>query len=265
MTTMFDKLKKPDICFNDVSMMIEKKVRKDKESVQHFFEESTQKKLIAEESKYLKLGGKYTLLRPDKSVNDMTDAEAIDIYEGVFKRHARSQFLKQYSKVCCPICGHFYPPTLDHVLPKTKYAQYTVTPINLVPMCTYCNGAKGQSDIGFHPYFQDFSQLDGLNFEFNFVKDTVVSVRCSKKELDDYLRVYKMNIKLAGDANNLLRDIKNGVVRLSDNLPSYQGIINLIKNQRDNDVRVKPWEIIFYNDLLENMDSFYDELVNERA
>lgn len=64
----------------------------------------------------------------------------------------------------CPLCGHNHVSTLDHVLPKTAYPAYTVTPINLVPSCMDCNVAKRTSQPAnahsnpIHPYFDD---LDG--------------------------------------------------------------------------------------------------------
>lgn len=59
----------------------------------------------------------------------------------------------------CPFCGCGYATTLDHYLPKAKYPQFSVLPLNLVPACKDCNKdklaidsttAEGQS---LHPYF----------------------------------------------------------------------------------------------------------------
>lgn len=46
----------------------------------------------------------------------------------------------------CPFCGGVGAPgNLDHYLPKQRFTQFSVLPLNLVPACRDCNmGAKGQ-------------------------------------------------------------------------------------------------------------------------
>lgn len=64
----------------------------------------------------------------------------------------------------CPSCGEEGTPnTLDHYLPKAKYPQFAVTPVNLSPMCDICQGQKGNETVDvegrrlyLHPYFDDF-------------------------------------------------------------------------------------------------------------
>ncbi|MGZ2424035.1 HNH endonuclease [Rhizobium laguerreae] len=64
----------------------------------------------------------------------------------------------------CPLCGVGTVATLDHHLPKSKYPDLSIAPLNLVPACHYCNDSKkssypktaGKQTI--HPYFDDFTQ-----------------------------------------------------------------------------------------------------------
>ncbi|PTS76546.1 hypothetical protein DBR17_14540 [Sphingomonas sp. HMWF008] len=73
-----------------------------------------------------------------------------DIYNSIFAlaKHGR-----------CPFCGHRAVMTLDHVLAKTRYPIFAVTPNNLVPCCTDCNKAKSNAicalpeDQYLHPYY----------------------------------------------------------------------------------------------------------------
>lgn len=45
----------------------------------------------------------------------------------------------------CPACGEDGTPnTLDHYLPKEAYPEFSITPINLSPMCDICQGKKVQ-------------------------------------------------------------------------------------------------------------------------
>lgn len=64
----------------------------------------------------------------------------------------------------CPACGEDGTPnTLDHYLPKDIFPEYSVTLVNLFPMCDICQGAKGVKinnhegkRLFIHPYFDDF-------------------------------------------------------------------------------------------------------------
>lgn len=59
----------------------------------------------------------------------------------------------------CPLCGVGNVAHCDHHLPKSRYPDLTVLPINLVPACHLCNDkkhAKYPATAGqqtFHPYF----------------------------------------------------------------------------------------------------------------
>ena len=61
----------------------------------------------------------------------------------------------------CPLCGIGTVNTLDHYLPKTHFPVFSVTPNNLVPVCEWCQGEKGEyypttkGDQILHPYFDD--------------------------------------------------------------------------------------------------------------
>ena len=55
------------------------------------------------------------------------------------------------------------PGTLDHYLPKTSYPHFSITPENLFPMCTTCQGEKDVTVLAkdgtrafVHPYFDHF-------------------------------------------------------------------------------------------------------------
>lgn len=68
----------------------------------------------------------------------------------------------------CPFCDHRNISTVDHILPKTHYPIFAVTPINLVGCCADCNKVKHDAiptsalDIVLHPYFDDASNRQWL-------------------------------------------------------------------------------------------------------
>ena len=62
----------------------------------------------------------------------------------------------------CPICEKSWgydDQTLDHILPKKKFPQYAITPLNLVVTCNGCNKKKNTkygnniNQGAIHPYF----------------------------------------------------------------------------------------------------------------
>lgn len=59
----------------------------------------------------------------------------------------------------CPLCGVGNVAHCDHHLPKSRYPDLSILPINLVPACHFCNDkkrAKYPITVGqqtFHPYF----------------------------------------------------------------------------------------------------------------
>lgn len=59
----------------------------------------------------------------------------------------------------CPLCGVGNVAHCDHHLPKSRYPDLSILPINLVPACHFCNDkkrAKYPATAGqqtFHPYF----------------------------------------------------------------------------------------------------------------
>lgn len=54
----------------------------------------------------------------------------------------RGNLLKRISVARCPFCGISESSTLDHYLPKEKYPEFSVFPMNLVPSCAICNTRK---------------------------------------------------------------------------------------------------------------------------
>ena len=61
----------------------------------------------------------------------------------------------------CPFCNQRLVSELDHFLPKSNYPNYSVSHINLVPICKECNHSKldkeinTQNEVFIHPYFDD--------------------------------------------------------------------------------------------------------------
>lgn len=137
--------------------------------------ELCQEELIDDEKLYIQKGEKNRLCDfPKKNVVN----SLIDIYEMKKVYTYRMVNLKQpgreyYNKLLnsvpiCPFCGVRDVATLDHYLPKSKYATTVVTPMNLVPACRDCNSNKDICDVTnekeevWHPYFDDYEDIRWL-------------------------------------------------------------------------------------------------------
>lgn len=55
----------------------------------------------------------------------------------------------------CPYCGISEPGSLDHYMNKSTYKALALCRLNLVPMCTTCNGSKSKGPYTdfFNPYY----------------------------------------------------------------------------------------------------------------
>jgi len=68
----------------------------------------------------------------------------------------------------CPLCLVGYARPLDHYLPKEHFASLAVTPINLVPICDFCNSkklayyAETAEEQPLHPYYDSFASAPWL-------------------------------------------------------------------------------------------------------
>lgn len=82
--------------------------------------------------------------------------------------------LRENKPQFCPACGEAgQPNTLDHYLPKEDYPEFSITPVNLFPMCDTCQGFKGTLTVDndgrryfIHPYFDDFAEQQLVDVEF---------------------------------------------------------------------------------------------------
>lgn len=91
---------------------------------------------------------------------------------------SKTKLLKQYLsdirelapeefKNRCPYCGINEPKTVDHILPKAIFPEYSFMPLNLIYVCSTCNSDKldnyisGKNRLFINPYIDEF-----LNIEF---------------------------------------------------------------------------------------------------
>jgi 5-methylcytosine-specific restriction endonuclease McrA len=117
--------------------------------------------------------GRLFEIKPTDNVNNIVPlAEMSALYTGTFARDgtgSRAIYDSLRNSVAmCPLCGAQQVKTLDHYLPKSTHALFTITPVNLVPACSDCNKEKtateatGEHDQAIHPYFDYLDEVRWL-------------------------------------------------------------------------------------------------------
>lgn len=140
----------------------------------------------SEEYDFLAEKGLWESFETHEIVNGILDkSEMKSLYTDKFAKKTNVKE-KYYDKIMvaangkCPICGIGQTSNLDHYLAKSLYPTYSVTPVNLIPICRDCNTVKSNSKIScninapFHPYYDDIDSFIWLKAELELITDNIV-------------------------------------------------------------------------------------------
>lgn len=129
----------------------------------------------------------------------------------------------------CPVCGLSYNSnfkiikSIEHVLPKSKYQQYILSPINLVYFCSCCNSSKSNDCDGriFHPIFSEINCDSIILVEFfmrndsNKTKDVKVTIKEDNIDLKYFV---KKLFKIQNNYKSYIAYILNDEISSLENL-----------------------------------------------
>jgi hypothetical protein len=168
----------------------------------------------------------------------------------------------------CPLCGRGTVYSLDHHLPKTKFADLTITPSNLVPACQDCNKTKTQAtptlaaEETIHPYVDDIDADIWLRARvvevapaalFYFADPPALWPQMMQRRVRNHFRVFKLRKGYASEGATLLSNIR-GYLESSVAKQGAQGIREYLLDQalscRMN--RQNSWEAASYTALGES-------------
>lgn len=131
----------------------------------------------------------------------------------------------------CPFCGIGTVNTLDHYLPKTHFPIFAVTPHNLVPACTWCQGEKMEyypktaGEQLLHPYFDNFDQEIWLSAEVIEGVPAAFRYRASppndweqedKQRVSAHMKELKLGVLFGSNAGSRLAEIRGRLSKLHD-------------------------------------------------
>lgn len=181
-------------------------------NIENFFEEL--KKYLCKQEEQYKNKAEVTMLTEIESsekysflsIKDFKDSYNY-IYSNNFEY--RKKIINRLLDNRCPLCDSVFGykmPELDHVLPKSSYFNYIITPVNLIPICSSCNLAKldkvGNELQGIlTPYYNSYPLNALLSFKI-MVQDTEVKVNVSLVDFDEFYTIYQSEKK---DKNQLYK------------------------------------------------------------
>lgn len=140
----------------------------------------------------------------------------------------------------CPFCGMGHASTLDHYLPKTKYPQLSVVPLNLVPSCKDCNTGKSTAVAttagtqSLHPYFDHQSFINEQWLFAEVIHSTPATVRfyvqapdywddICKARVQAHFRDFKLTSRYSVEASNQIACLRDTLSRYRE-LLGVEGI-----------------------------------------
>jgi 5-methylcytosine-specific restriction endonuclease McrA len=168
-----------------------------------------------------------------KELKDVYSSQMVDRTKAA--REIYDLLLSQAPSGRCPFCGLGYASTLDHYLPKTKYPQLSVLPLNLVPSCKDCNTGKSTAiattaeEQSLHPYFDHQNFIDDQWLYAEVRQTKPATIYFFVKAPDNWDHIPKIRVQSHFNAFNLaLRyslEAANEMVSLRDTLVSYSKLL----------------------------------------
>ncbi|WP_424321111.1 HNH endonuclease [Lacticaseibacillus chiayiensis] len=173
--------------------------------------------LEAQESAYIEAGNHHelnTIKAIQKLSDDIGVKEMKDLYTSSFKggSHNRDCILDSAQTRICLYCGRRDYSDLDHFLPKSIFAQFAITPANLIPVCHQCNVKKSTGIFAeqiVNPYFEDINRIPWLVCNMKIIDNRLsaqfmVDFRWPNRvipssEFEDKIRKHFSLFKLASD------------------------------------------------------------------
>ncbi len=168
----------------------------------------------------------------------------------------------------CPICNQRTVTTLDHVLPKTLYPTFAVTPFNLIPACADCNKIKDtyqpsipEEEI-IHPYYDDISNQQYLFAlieqttppSINFYIKQSNPVNIIEKRLEKHFSLFALNELYASNAAEELSNISHRLYKLYST-GGKESVIEYLKDEFESryENNKNSWQTAMYETLYQNI------------
>jgi len=137
----------------------------------------------------------------------------------------------QINYTYCPYCGINTGDTFDHYLPISKFPEFSIFPLNLIPCCAECNRKKGDRHVShprkiINPYFDCFLETSFLKVRLDFsgsgvLAPTVVFDVDNSLLTEDETKIAKSHIKILNLSERYLEKASG---KISETVLSYKRI-----------------------------------------
>ncbi|MCG3708987.1 HNH endonuclease [Aliarcobacter butzleri] len=168
----------------------------------------------------------------------------------------------------CPLCNQRTVTTLDHVLPKSLYPTFAVTPFNLIPACADCNKIKDRYQPSMpkeeiiHPYYDDISNKQYLfalieqtsppSISFYIKQSTPLKI--IEQRLEKHFSLFGLNELYASNAAEELSNICFRLGKLYST-GGRQSVIDYLKDEFESryENNKNSWQTAMYEVLYQNI------------
>lgn len=124
----------------------------------------------------------------------------LSLYENktTSSRELLNKIKENFIKESCPYCGiGGVPETIEHILPKEIYPQYSIFSKNLIPCCNACNSYKSMN----------IKSSENNEFcTYNFYEDEIPTEEYLEVTIDIINKIPKATFKISSLANNLFKN-----------------------------------------------------------
>lgn len=186
----------------------------------------------------------------------------------------------------CPNCDKDSIESFDHLLPQSKYPEYSDHPLNLMPCCFSCNGKKSANWLEsgkrkyLNLYLDEIPDIQFLYCDLSLADDTIVCKfsldNCNGIDADLYRRIknhftdLKLLVRYENRANGIISDfkttLKRGKRRVLKGKATKEKIREEMKDESDDmkeEQGVNSWRALIYEACCNNEDVFefvYDSI-----
>lgn len=167
----------------------------------------------------------------------------------------------------CPACGESGTPnTLDHFLPKSSFPEFSITTVNLFPMCDACQTKKGTKILDnnnqrlfIHPYFDKFTQEQIIFLEigtpFASPEKIVLAPSITLDPINScLLERHLAELEINQRYSHFFQRQYIRLLKLADSIrKNKMNMLDFLQcSQQMNAKEVNSWEHVFYTSVLSN-------------
>ncbi|MGL5485867.1 MAG: hypothetical protein ACRDC6_06205 [Shewanella sp.] len=270
---MVIRLKKPRLELDDIELLeriVEERQRGKHQAYFLRIKDAWRARVLA----YIEFGGNSEFIEAWDEMNDPSvHGRFKNLYLSPAEQSVQKPLLEKLRSReldYCPACGEDGTPnTLDHYLPKDVFPEFSITIVNLFPMCDICQGAKGvkiNDDEGkrlfIHPYFDDFIDQQVIILDINGPFNAPASIELRPhpdigRELQDLIARHITKLEIPA---RYYRYFQNNYLRLLRLVGKMRAkgldIREQIEIFRDMALEksINSWSYIFYDSVLCNED-----------